>query len=139
MKISLIIFIFSSSNLSQILKDQIKDYAVAYIHLHTHMYFLYLLYLSGNEHAQLGCCHWKVAVLSLLQGHAWSHLFPQACDEAHKQYFSACINHRNLCNLNVSCINGFSQINENEAYSLYWKVQAQYVLYDFYYNFKTFG
>lgn len=42
MKICLIIFTFSSSNLSQILKDQIKDSAVEYIHLHTHTYFLCL-------------------------------------------------------------------------------------------------
>lgn len=46
------------------------------------------------------------------------------------RFFSVCINHLNLYNLNVRCINYFSWINENETCPLYWKVQAQYYLYD---------
>lgn len=141
MKISLIIFTFSSSNLSQILKDQIKDCAAAYIHLHTHVYFLCLTIYCNREgmsmHSSAAVTgRWQCSVCRRARPGAI--FFPQACDKAHKQYFSACINHLKVCNLNVSCINGFSQINENEAYSWYWKVQAQYVLYYFYYNLKTF-
>lgn len=45
---------------------------------HTHIFSVLdkLLKLKGNEHAQLSCCHWKVAVLSLSQGQARSHFFP---------------------------------------------------------------
>lgn len=83
MKICLIIFIVSSSNLLHILKDQIKNDTVecmhyTFTHTHTHIFSVLdkLLKLKGNEHAQLSCCHWKVAVLSLSQGQARSHFFP---------------------------------------------------------------
>lgn len=48
------------------------------------------------------------------------------------RFFSVCINHLNLYNLNVRRINYFSWINENGTCLLYWKVQvqAQYYLCD---------